>query len=102
MGKHYGLHSHKHLVAQCRTMHDGAMPNRTLITNRERRVGIYMQRAIILDVRTTTNDDRRGIGAYDSVIPETCHFANSDISYHHSAGSDKDIFFYCGHDALIR
>src|SRR5438045_4018939 len=102
MGKYYSFHSHKHLVAQCRTMHNSPMPNRTLITNGERCVGIYMQCAIILDVCAMTNDDRRGIGAYDGVIPDTCAFANSDISYHHCPGGDKNIFFYCGYNTLIR
>jgi len=101
MGKYYSVHSYKHLVAQCRAMHNGAMPNCTLITNRERRVGVYMQRAIILDVAAVTNDDWRGISAYDGVVPDTCTFANSDISYYHGAGGDKDIFFYSGHNTLV-
>src|SRR5436305_4728414 len=101
MGKYYSFHSHKHLVAQSCTMNNSTVPNRTLITNGKRCVRIYMQRAIILYVRTATNDDWRCISAHDGVVPDARAFANGYVSYHHCAGGDKYIFFYCGHDALI-
>src|SRR5260370_14701222 len=102
MGKYCSFHSHKHLVAQCRTMNDSTMSNRTLITNSKRCVGIYMQCTIILDIGEATNDDRCCIGAYDGIVPDTCAFANSDVAYHHCTRCDKYIFFYGWQDALLR
>jgi len=83
-------------------MDNGTMSNRTLIANRERGIVIYMQCAIILDVCSSTYNDRRSIAAYDGVVPDTRALANSDVTNHHRAWRDKDILLYSGPNALVR
>src|SRR2546427_10522798 len=102
MRQDYRFYPYQHLVTQRRTVNDSAMPDGTFITNCERRAWIYMKRAIILDVRPATDDDRRGIGAYDGVVPDTRAFMDGDVANYHRAGGYKDVFFYGRPYALVR
>src|SRR5437868_39122 len=89
------------MMAQCCPVYNRAVPNSTLITNRQGSVSIDMQRTIVLDVCTATNDDRSVIPSYDSVIPDVRTLLYGDIADDHCTGGDKYVFGDGRHNTLI-
>src|SRR5229473_785729 len=90
------------MVTEGRTVDHRPMPNRALVANRERRISIHVQCAVILDIRPATNNNGRNISTYHSVVPDASSLANSDVTYHHRSRSNENILSNSGPNALVR
>src|SRR5438128_1743538 len=90
------------MIAQRCTMNDGPMPNCTLFTNGQGRIGIDMQGAIILDVGARTNNNGSAVATYNGVIPDACTLMNGDIANNHCTRGNEDVICDGRPNAVIR
>src|ERR1700694_1617950 len=73
------------------TMHYCAVSDRATITDGQGRVGIDVQRAIILNVRVSSNHDGSHIATHYGVVPDARALGNSDVANNHGSRRDKNI-----------
>src|SRR5579883_413793 len=96
-----GVHANKYMVTYRRAMHDSAVTDRTLIPNRQGRILIDVQHAVILNIGAASNDDGRAISSHDRIVPDAGPFANGDIANDHRARGNEDVALDGGRYALV-
>ena len=81
-------------------MHNRAVSNRTFLANRQRRIRVHVQRAIILDVGASTNHNGCGIASHHRVIPDTRALVDGDIADDHCTWGNEYILRDSWQDAV--
>src|SRR5260370_20705290 len=89
------------MVTHGRAVNDSPMPYGAFVAYSKRRIGIHVQRAIVLDVRPATNHDGSRIAPYHSIVPNTCTLSNSDIADHCRARCNENILSNSGPNAVV-
>src|ERR1700724_1873925 len=85
-----------------RAMHHCAVSDRAVIADGQGRVGINVQRAIILYISVSSDHDRSYIATHDRIVPDARAFVYSDIANNRGPWRDKRIIGDGGPDAVKR
>src|SRR5579883_50623 len=94
------LHTNQHAITHRRAVYYRAMPNRTILSDSKRRIGIHVQHAIILDIGAPSNHNRGRIPANDGVVPDACPLVNRHIANNHGSWRNKYVGGNFRHHAL--
>src|SRR6202023_2521338 len=84
------------------SMHHRAVSDRAIIADDQGRIGINVQRAIILYVRVSSDHDGSHITTNYGVVPDARACGNSDIANNHGSRRDKYVIRNGGPDAVKR
>jgi hypothetical protein len=92
MIQHSGIHSYQHSISECRAMENDIMSDSTLFAYRQESIGIEVERAVILNVGASPDDNGAGICAYNRVVPDAHSLVKSNITDDHRIRSNEDVF----------
>ncbi len=86
-----GAHSDQAVAADMRTVQNGIVPDKDIITDVGRRIHHNMNRAVILYIRVLADANRLEITAHDRIKPKAATFSNLDIANDSCIRRDEDI-----------
>src|SRR5439155_14925914 len=80
------------LITHRAGMHDGGMADGDMIPDQAGKFIREMDDGIVLDIGVMADGDAVNVTPHDGVVPHTGMIANRNVSQHHGAASDINVF----------